>query len=469
MVEILEIPQDNTRVQTRDLVEYQIPDDIKLQAAMMGMTVEEYLNFQAQQQQGPGVIVDGSNPQPFIAKVSRNPQEQAKVAAGKEKAKQEALKTVNGVLEATLPSTWINFGLKANGKEEMSDAASLAVDFAPAILGLGFSAAKRVAPRVFASSNDLFKIAPEYKKFIKDNPSLNPYSQEALDKFFEIQGRSTRGVYNESEKAALDALTNISKKDVKYNPGLDAQASNGGLYTSNSKDVAKQFSIKRHANPDDNLVSVVGDLNYAFNIDRSLPLADQMKQYKKGIQFFSDKHVFSLPFDFQDMVQRKFKPNAVAIEAPYGEGSNPFISKFRSHIPKHERIYIRGNDPIPSNVETRIGVGGSERQSGFRSKVPITSGSYFYPYEFGSLPVDRVSKTLTYLRPLKLPAIMSASVIPMRYVGEFLDDAFSNIVATPKYTKNDEGNKPSNNESDNLAIADAYKYGGKINYLNRYK
>lgn len=99
---------DSTYVYRREIKDFSIPDDIKLQAALKGMTVEEYLKFvdeSSKNAKQSGVIVDGSNPQPFIAKVSRNPQEQAKVAAGKEKAKQEALKTVNGVLEATLPST----------------------------------------------------------------------------------------------------------------------------------------------------------------------------------------------------------------------------------------------------------------------------------------------------------------------------------------------------------------------------
>lgn len=267
MVEILEIPQDNTRIQTRDLVEYQIPDDIKLQAAMKGMTVEEYLQYeaslQARKEQGSGVIVDGSNPQPFIAKVSRNPQEQARIAAGKKKATEEALKTVNGVLEATLPSTWINFSLKANGKEEMSDAASLAVDFAPAILGLGFSAAKRVAPRVFASktsrvSRPIFEGVPIEEGYMyhttdgfKPHP-IYPY-RKGVDGKIRHYGEWTKGSLRKEDGKYVSVRPKHGDTDYIW---WDTKGHNGGkeVYVTKLNDNAtnvlqnlEQLDISQYA------------------------------------------------------------------------------------------------------------------------------------------------------------------------------------------------------------------------------
>ena len=216
---------DNTYVQRREIKEFSIPDDIKLQAALKGMTVEEYLKFvdeSSKNAKQSGVIVDGSNPQPFKAKVSKNPNEQARIAESEEKAKKEANKVVDTILNLSLPSTYVNAGLQATGKEKLPEWGSLAVDFAPMVLGIGAGALKQglkaVSKKVGlkfskSDSNNLFKIAPEYKKFIQDNPHLDPNSQEAVDAFLKIQGRSTRGVfgYNDIE----EALTQIGNTKAK--------------------------------------------------------------------------------------------------------------------------------------------------------------------------------------------------------------------------------------------------------------
>lgn len=266
-------------------------------------------------------------------------------------------------------------------------------EVAPNLYNQGKNLVEKLTSKLTTNKNSLFKIAPEYEKFILDHPHLNPNSQEAIDQFLQIQGKSTRGV--SGKENIEEALTQIGNKEAKRD-GYDIQSTNGGLYTSNSPYIAKQFSIMRNSSADDGIISATGDLQYRFNVDRTLPIIEQLKQYKNSIAFLSDKHGSDFSaFGLRDLVQKLGKKNAVAYEAPYGVN--------RSNIPTHERVYIKGENPQLSNIEQKVGLSGDMRQRGAGAPDVKVSGEYFYPYELGNLPIDITTKVLNGIHKTILP------------------------------------------------------------------
>lgn len=61
------------------------------------------------------------------------------------------------------------------------------------------------------------------------------FSPEVVDKFIQRQGRMLRGVKASSPEEAITYFTNPSPKGFETTRGP-------GIYTSNSTDIAKQFS-----------------------------------------------------------------------------------------------------------------------------------------------------------------------------------------------------------------------------------
>lgn len=319
-------------------------------------------------------------------------------------------------------------------------------EVAPNLYNQGKNLVEKLTSKLTTNKNPLFKIAPEYEKFILDHPHLNPNSQEAIDQFFQIQGKSTRGV--NGKEHIEEALTQIGNKEAKR-AGYDIQYTNGGLYTSNSPYIAKQFSIMRNSSADDKIISATGDLQYTFDIDRTLPIIEQLKQYKNSIAFLSDKHNGGINLGVRDLIQRLGKRKAVALEAPYG--------KNRSNIPTHERIYVSGENPKLSNLEIEIGLSGNMRKQGAGAPDFKTSGEYFYPYELGNLPIDITTKVLNRAHKAILPisigtsAASMAGIVPIA-IGKPQYSWFQ-IFAPKEETV-------TSDQSDN------FKSGGKLNYLN---
>lgn len=75
------------------------------------------------------------------------------------------------------------------------------------------------------------------------------FSPEVVDKFIQRQGRMLRGVKASSPEEAITYFTNPSPKGFETTRGP-------GIYTSNSTDIAKQFSNRGY----------IGDLSLDFGI-----------------------------------------------------------------------------------------------------------------------------------------------------------------------------------------------------------
>lgn len=84
-----------------------------------------------------------------------------------------------------------------------------------------------------SSNKEAFKIAPELEDYLME--TKQSFSPEVVDKFIQRQGRMLRGVKASSPEEAITYFTNPSPKGFETTRGP-------GIYTSNSTDIAKQFS-----------------------------------------------------------------------------------------------------------------------------------------------------------------------------------------------------------------------------------
>lgn len=147
--QIESLPSSTTYVHTPTIIEPMVHPRAA-EAKAKGMTVEELLEHEKRMALGSGSIYpDTGSPtlNNYLSIYGSHDPEQIKreLAYRAEKqaeAEAEALKTADAVLSMALPSTYINTALKWNGKEEMSDAASLGVDLAAPFVGLVGGAAK---------------------------------------------------------------------------------------------------------------------------------------------------------------------------------------------------------------------------------------------------------------------------------------------------------------------------------------
>lgn len=144
------------------------------------MTVEELRELERKASLGSGSIyADTGSPtlNNYIATYgSHNPEiskrELAYRAEKQEKAKAEAAKTAGDILRLSLPSTYLNTALKWNGKEEMSDAASLGLDLALPLVG----GAAKVGTSVLKPIIKNRKVAKAISKSIDDMIELQRHT-----------------------------------------------------------------------------------------------------------------------------------------------------------------------------------------------------------------------------------------------------------------------------------------------------
>ena len=387
---------DNTRVNPAHLANsYTFPQEIIEFAKFypnlpMDQVAQKYYEYQSKKQ----YLDQKKEKTPYDKQQSAIKQKQIEVQEKEIKTaenEQKALKEVNSMIKFISPSNYVELisGKDLNiGQEFVADILLDPTSYTS--FGLLPFLKKGVVSNSDALIKQLYKIAPEYKDFIKFNNHLNPLSQEALDQFFEIQSKSTRGSFGNS---VSDVLNSLQKQKPAGMRGPDAQHT-GGIYTSNSRDLSKSFSTYRNAEESTSQLSGVADLQIPFNIDKTLDLDQQLKQYKKQIRFNTDKHSsnnFSI-FGLSDYIQKKFKPDARFVEAPY--------NNINTNIPTHERIILYDTPQI-SNIEItnlrkdtkgRMGVKDIKNQN-----------EYFYPYKLGNLPEDKISNAINIFNNKVIP------------------------------------------------------------------
>lgn len=162
-----------------------------------------------------------------------------------------------------------------------------------------------------AEVHHLADVSPEYIEFLRDNKDLNPLAQETVNKFIERQSKSIRGIYvpkNEvNGNSAKEYL--LAKKYLTMPPenGPD-RLGNSGLYTSNGRFIADKFMRPQYDS--EKYRSLQGLVKYNFHIDKSLPIEEQLKQYRNQVDNW---------FDISS--KRVYNPEAKMIEAEYARNT----------------------------------------------------------------------------------------------------------------------------------------------------
>ena len=178
---------------------------------------------------------------------------------------------------------------------------------------------------------DLMNHNPEYYEFLKE--TRLPWDEKStVDEFLKRQQTSLRGVYADDKKTAKKYLTEIQAK----RKGGDRLDTHGGLYTSNSTGIADAFK-----NPDNGISNgYIGKLVYDFDIDKTNPIADQLRQARMKIVRGGRNNVFKgLYADnklYNESINDARRKGAVAVEDNYGRSNGDVLNVT-------ERAYFPGS------------------------------------------------------------------------------------------------------------------------------
>lgn len=189
----------------------------------------------------------------------------------------------------------------------------------------------------------LFLRNPEYAYYLGNSVKgeIDPLSQEAVDGFLKNQFTSLRGVSAPSEESAKVYLTHAEKG--RYMSGGDRLDSDGGVYTSNSTNVADRFKNPQSGVED----GYVAKLLYPYNIRRDIPIEDQLEQYRKMIFPASKIHPLYGTDSYFSELNKARSGGAVALESDY-------VGNATKGIPGQERVYLpkeeTGSHPV-LNIE----------------------------------------------------------------------------------------------------------------------
>ena len=122
---------------------------------------------------------------------------------------------------------------------------------------------------------------PLYIKFVTGS-NLPFDSQDTVDKWIQKQRTGIRGVYSDIPNAGMDVLEPMFTLTKNRNPGGDRLRTDGGLYISNSMDIADRFSRSMSSQPG----TAAYGYTIAKDIDRSVPIREQLSQLRRRIYPF---------------------------------------------------------------------------------------------------------------------------------------------------------------------------------------
>lgn len=174
---------------------------------------------------------------------------------------------------------------------------------------------------------DLMNHNPEYYEFLKET-NLPWNKQSTVDAFLKRQQTSLRGVYADNKDNAVRYLTQI----LARRKGGDRLNTHGGLYTSNSTGIADAFK-----NPDNGISNgYIGKLLYDFDIDKTKPIADQLRQARMKIVRGGHNNVFAGSKYYYESINDARRKGAVAVEDNYGRSNGDVLNVT-------ERAYFPGS------------------------------------------------------------------------------------------------------------------------------
>lgn len=125
-------------------------------------------------------------------------------------------------------------------------------------------------------NNELYKIAPEYEIFCKEN-NLNPNSQKTLDAFFDKQTTGVRGMTLDANSDYETYMSPNKLTRVLDGKGGD-RLNSKGLYVSNSNSIADRFSRPFEGKAS----SVIFNTKTDIPINKNNTLKQQLKQFRSN-------------------------------------------------------------------------------------------------------------------------------------------------------------------------------------------
>lgn len=175
----------------------------------------------------------------------------------------------------------------------------------------------------------MFLRNPEYAKYIetKGLQNTNPLSQTTVDDFLKQQFTSLRGVHAPDKESAIIYLTHGEKG--RNMPGGDRLGTDGGVYTSNSTNVADRFKNPEFGTED----GWVGRVVYPYDIRRDIPIEDQLEQYRKMVFPAGEIHpMYGTESYFRELQNAK-NGQSIALESDY-------VGRASRGVPGQERAYL---------------------------------------------------------------------------------------------------------------------------------
>lgn len=235
---------------------------------------------------------------------------------------------------------------------------------------------------------------PEYYKFLEEvnYPKLTyPWNeQRTVDEFLKRQQTSLRGVYANNKETAKNYLTTIKA----YRKGGDRLDTNGGLYSSNSGGLAERFK-----NPDKGTSNgYIGKLFYNFDIDRSKPIADQLRAARMKVVRGGNNNVFAGTKYYKESIKDARRKGAVAIEDNYGRSNGDILNVTeRAYLPgsaKEDELTLQNLEEYinQTNKSGRWNTDGIDFQKG--------DENYFIPREYNRFD-DFIREARIFMKPRK--------------------------------------------------------------------
>lgn len=182
-------------------------------------------------------------------------------------------------------------------------------------------------------ASELFKRHPEYAMYLQQRGYKNIskasdiFSQSVIDDFLKQQFTSLRGVHAKSKDDAIIYLTHGEKGRTM--PGGDRLNTNGGVYTSNSTNVADRFKNPEVGTED----GYVGRVVYQHNIPRDIPIEEQLEQYRKMIFPAGEVHPLRGTSSYFKELKAAREGGAIALEDDY-------VGRATKGVPGQERAYL---------------------------------------------------------------------------------------------------------------------------------
>lgn len=220
--------------------------------------------------------------------------------------------------------------------------------------------------------DEMFDEHPAYAYFTTIN-DLDPYDQKTVDAFIDRQSKSIRGVYTKKEgEPYLEYLTYADNGINPKRKGGD-QFRNRGLYTSNSTEVKDKFN---KAIGDNNTTGYSAILHHDFNINKSLPINQQLQQLQDRVFDWTI-------LNYLEHANNKYRLHNIDAFRRKNKDIHAWESDYFGNKVK-QRAYVNTSDqfsaPVADIVELSSSKNSGVRKNRFSENNEITDGLFLPQY-----------------------------------------------------------------------------------------